>query len=352
MLREHCQKFKPDLLGILEPKTRFTKRFDSFWRELHLVPLFQNVRDAKNSNIWVFSAPAVKADVLFSSSQCVVLSFEKDDHSGKVAFVHASNSYITRRALWLDLARFQGEVLFLGDFNVIIRAHERSSSKAPNKISYADFQNFIDEKGLLEVPFSGLFFSWSSRRLLPEHVENRLDRALVSVSFWDRWDTVNATLLPRISSNHSPLVINCVVEGLQGPRPFRFLSMWTEHNSFFSVVRDSWVEKEESRSKIRKVMNKLKRLKLVLKHWNLNSFRHVKMDVKALQEELLVVQEKISNEGYSDVLLEREFDIQLRVNEKLSAQSSLLQQKSRIGWLNDGDRSTAYFHRALQFGQA
>ncbi|KAH6805004.1 hypothetical protein C2S51_029835 [Perilla frutescens var. frutescens] len=160
-------------------------------------------------------------------------------------------------------------------------------------------------------------------RLLPDHVENKLDRALMSSSFRDCWDSVAATLLPRLSSDHSPLVVQCGTGGVSGPRPFCFLSMWSEHESFLEVVRCSWSKLEDSHSRIRKVMNKLKRLKSFLKSWNFNSFGEVHKDLKAWQEELGEVQDHIAKNGYSNELMEHEIDIQVKVTEKLAAQSRL-----------------------------
>lgn len=343
-----CRDSKPDMLCIIEPQARFSSISNTYWQSLHVRPIAQNDRGPRSSNIWVFASSRVMCSLLFSSPQCVVLSFEIGGKSGKVAFVHGASTYIGRRILWADLLRFsESPILFIGDFNAVRGAHERRSSRLPDAVSCREFLDFIDSARVEEVPASGLFYSWSSRRYLPEHVESKLDRALASDGFLDLWFGVTAVLLPRISSDHSPLVVSCLDQEFNGPRPFRFLSVWTAHEKFAGAVRTSWSRKVDGRP-LRCVMNKLKNLRNDLRVWNKDVFGNCKISIATLQQELQCVQMQIAVSGYTEALFDEEVNVQAKLESALSTQASLLRQKCRVDWLQDGDRNTSFFHRSIQ----
>ncbi|KAH6762314.1 hypothetical protein C2S52_019747 [Perilla frutescens var. hirtella] len=348
ILRNHIQVFKPEVLGIIEPRVKFDKISRNYWSSMGLVPLAQNDRGARSSNIWVFLGVQVVASVLHSSEQCVLISIKNKIFSGMMAVVHGSPSYIKRQSLWADLAMLQGIFIILGDFNAVRGSHERRGKAKSSPQACFDFNNFIGDSDLFEVERNGLFFSWSRRRFFPELTESKIDRALISKAFQEVWALISATLLPHLCSDHSPLVV--VFKSLMdsGPIPFRFWHMWTGHESFLALVRDSWMRHVESGSKIRLVMLKLKRLKGELKVWNTNVFGNFNVKIKDLQARLLEVQDDISRYGYSDARLNDEIAMQAEINGLLLVQSSHLQQKSRVDWLNDGDRNTKFFHDSMR----
>ncbi|KAH6832231.1 hypothetical protein C2S53_005580 [Perilla frutescens var. hirtella] len=183
ILRNHIQVFKLEVLGIIEPRARFDKISQSYWSSMNLVPVFQNNRGQRCSNIWIFVGVNVTASIIFSSDQCVLMQINSNNFCGMVAVVHGASSYMQQRRLWDDLSVLSGNFLIIGDFNAIRGAHERRWRSKPSPQSCLDFNNFIGAMNVLEVDNNGLFFSWSSRRFFPELCESKIDRALISVNF-------------------------------------------------------------------------------------------------------------------------------------------------------------------------
>ncbi|XP_057795996.1 uncharacterized protein LOC131012095 [Salvia miltiorrhiza] len=125
--------------------------------------------------------------------------------------------------------------------------------------------------------------------------------------------------------------------------------MWAMHPTFHALVEGSWSQETGVLCPIYKVMFKLKRLKKELKNWNKNVFGNVDALVDETQRELMDIQMRISLQGYTDELFEKEVQAQAKINVALTRKSCLLQQKSRVSWLKDGDRNTAFFHATLRY---
>ncbi|XP_057797764.1 uncharacterized protein LOC131013653 [Salvia miltiorrhiza] len=350
VLKEHSHSFNPIIIGIVEPKVDFSKVPANFWHSINMVARHQNFRHQMCSNIWLLAHPSVVTTVIWSSDQTVIADCVWNSLHFRIAIVHGSNCPTERRKLWLDLLHHtNGSTVFMGDFNAVKGAHERISTVSPNRQSCKDFCEFIDATQFIESPTLGLKFTWSGRRFLPRHVESLLDRVLVSDSFAQSWRAINTHILPRITSDHSPLVFQCSGSDIRRRNSFRFLTMWTSHANFLEVVEHSWTQLVETNCPIFRVMAKLRRLRGVLKSWNKEVFGNVDVSIRELGEKLADVQERISASGYMDDLFNEEIAVQASLNVTLSRKNDLLRQKSKVTWLHDGDRNSSFFHNMIKF---
>ncbi|XP_057803415.1 uncharacterized protein LOC131018702 [Salvia miltiorrhiza] len=245
--------------------------------------------------------------VLLSSEQAVILHCSWNNDSFKVAIIHGANNYLERHQLWLDLLNhISGPSVCIGDFNAVKGAHERSSDCLPSAISCMDFREFIEATGFIEPSFVGLKFTWSGRRFMPSHVESTIDRALFLKTL-----RISGTRFIRKLCLGIPLII----------RPLCSIEM----------VAQSWEQQVDSSCPIYVVMAKLN------------------VAARYSHKELLEIQQLIADYGYSEELFDKEVAAQARINTTLSRKHSLLRQKSRVSWLQDGDRNTAFFHKMMQY---
>ena len=68
---------------------------------------------------------------------------------------------------------------------------------------------------------------------------SRIDRTLASVDWVDHFGTVSQRVLPRVVSDHCPLL---VVAGSvnKGQSAFKFENMWLKEEGFVERVRHWW----------------------------------------------------------------------------------------------------------------
>ncbi|GMN52732.1 hypothetical protein TIFTF001_021876 [Ficus carica] len=148
---------------------------------------------------------------------------------------------------------------------------------APASVFYRVLSSFIDSCGFIDISTQDYFFTWTNGRGTRSHVEQRLDRCLCTQEWLDAWDVFTVTTLTRDVSIHSPLLINAANAVPRGPISFRFSSAWCHGDQFIPLI-----------------------------------------------------QQKISNEGFSEALFQEEIEAKKILEDKLNTQESFLRDKARV----------------------
>ncbi|PNX89210.1 hypothetical protein L195_g045327, partial [Trifolium pratense] len=201
------------------------------------------------------------------------------------------------------------------------------------------FNSWINDCNLLEVTTAGTKYTWRGPKWNGrDRVFKRLDRVLCNVIWRLRYHEGFAKVLPRVQSDHHPIII--LTEGEpninNNNRPFRFEAAWISHEEFHPFLKDRWGGESD-------FINQLNNLTPKLKEWNKDKFGNIFKRKKELLTRLNGIQ-KSSSYGYSTFLdnLEKELQEQLAIT--LYQEECLWFQKSRGRWIADGDRNTRYYH--------
>lgn len=101
-----------------------------------------------------------------------------------------------------------------------------------------EFCEFVDGKELLNLPISRARFTWSN--LQERASRSKLDRFQISMCWDEIFSSVCVQALPRVGSNHCPILLKGGDVAQLGPRPFRFQNMWLIHPGFVDLVKDWW----------------------------------------------------------------------------------------------------------------
>uniref|UniRef100_A0A2N9HXJ9 Reverse transcriptase domain-containing protein n=1 Tax=Fagus sylvatica TaxID=28930 RepID=A0A2N9HXJ9_FAGSY len=249
---------------------------------------------------------------------------------------------VERRLMWDELAGIATVWAVPwcvgGDFNLVRYPTERVGSPDLSS-SMRDFSDFIFSMGLFDLPLEGGNFTWSNARS-----KSRLDRFLCSPSFVDHFSRIVQKRMPRILSDHFPILLSCgFLQRRQSP--FRFESMWLKSEGFHDKVHQWWNSYLFSGSPSYILVQKLKSLKVDLRRWNKETFGDVnvrKHDLQAQIQDFDFLEETrplSEEEGVAKEHLKAELENVLLLEE------IKWRQTSRATWLREGDKNTKFFHR-------
>ncbi|XP_026439650.1 uncharacterized protein LOC113338440 [Papaver somniferum] len=240
--------------------------------------------------------------------------------------------------------------MIIGDFNTVMLVNEKNGGRIPLSTALNDFNDWIYNCGLIQAPKSGLQLSWSNGRCGRKRILCNLDRAFYNLQWLNKYSGWKYNVSSRGISYHSFLVGSNIEISKPKNSPFKFQTMWTTHPEFLKLVLDSWNEILLG-NPIFVFMNKLKRLKKILKLWNWEVFDDIYVKLKKAEDE---VQETniVSDEDPSNIVLLNNY-ITARGERDVAAQNyhNFLIQKARVNWIKFWDANTAFFHTSIKLRQ-
>ncbi|XP_019420741.1 PREDICTED: uncharacterized protein LOC109330928 [Lupinus angustifolius] len=226
-----------------------------------------------------------------------------------------------------------------------------SGGRLPNRTSSKDFSKFSDDARLIHLLTRGAAFTWSNKRRGVALTKKRLDRSLCNEDWFSNWQQVTCCTLPRVASDHHPLLMCSSNPSIARISSFKFLKMWLSHSDCRRLVADSWKTNIVG-CPMFILVQKLRRLKCDLKSWNLNVFGNIHLRVKEAIDEMDIIHNNINEFGAHRDLLDQELVAQSNLHKALRLEEEFWMEKSRLNWQIHGDRNTAFFHRVTKIRQA
>lgn len=238
----------------------------------------------------------------YSMGSCLSISDQKislqvmfDSVNCFLTAVYARTTMAGRRKLWEDITEVKGRFvsgpwIVFGDFNAVLGAHEKKGGASICRHSCEEFQAMSDVCELVHADTKGAEFTWVQRRGLRGNVELHLDRCLATLEWLDAWDQFDCCTLPRICSDHNPLLMS--FSKFTGPHYslFRFRKMWLKHENFMDFVKNYWLSASSYGCPFTILQHKLRFLRKALRNWNWEVFGdihcRVEKDLEAFGQHL------------------------------------------------------------------
>ncbi|KAL5581946.1 hypothetical protein UlMin_014388 [Ulmus minor] len=236
-----------------------------------------------------------------------------------------------------EMDRFNGSWLIMGDFNGVLYREDRHGGREETSSS-VHMINAVDNLGLVELPSQGLKYSWTNGRIAGHEIRAKLDRAVANSDWWQLFPNAEMKILPRNSSDHSPILLNS--EGCSSfvRRPFRFEAIWTRDKRSHWVVEHAWAKGFHSKPSTR-FCKSLFHTRRGLSLWNKNQFGKVQTQIKTIKQALADCQANMNDTAAWC----RDKELRGQLNELLKREELLWFQKAKIQWRLEGDRSSKFF---------
>ncbi|KAI9072961.1 hypothetical protein K1719_045090 [Acacia pycnantha] len=161
--------------------------------------------------------------IVWERADLIVDTLVKDQHfihcrlilgseSTTFSAVYASPTENRRSRSWEDLYKISCDTsdpwLIAGDFNEIKSPLEQKGGGRINETRCRKFNDWIQNCNLLDIEAGGPFFTWKWPKWEGlERVYKRLDRCLCNAQWQERFNKADVRVLPRIGSDHHPIVI-------------------------------------------------------------------------------------------------------------------------------------------------
>ncbi|XP_039119691.1 uncharacterized protein LOC120255989 [Dioscorea cayenensis subsp. rotundata] len=233
------------------------------------------------------------------------------DHPWIISVVYNAQHLKVQQRLWNELSsvsKLDLPCIVLGDFNAITSS--------------------VDHKEC------GLARRWA-----------RLDRCLVNDTWLACSNSIHLKYLPKIFSDHSPMLISIMNANRNFFSVFRFENYWLEHANYVLEIRKALFSDAHSNPMhaFFHVLARVRRSVCAIRHLGLGA---LDKEIKSIEVQLqaLEVDDRLSS--CMDPVSFRE--LQNRYRALLRQYHSRWAQKSRLNWVMSGDMNSAFFHRSVR----
>ncbi|XP_020676647.1 uncharacterized protein LOC110095446 [Dendrobium catenatum] len=266
----------------------------------------------------------------------------------RIATSYGSKEVHKRRDLWNGLdphISIDFPLIIGGDFNCFLSKEEKKGGRRfKMSLGPKDMKSFLISNNLYELKFMGPMFTWSNNKKGLDRIMERLDRMIVNSYSVNTNELLVVKHLPRIASDHYPILLNLNSSSPKISKSFKFENIWASYPASFSVVQNVWNRKfVGSRSDI--LNTKMRRTLKTLYFWSRTKHQNLEQFKETLKREILLLQEKEARNGllsYDEICLLK-FKIG-ELNSTLSLLSTWWKQRAKVKWINEGDQNSKFFH--------
>lgn len=334
-LRDIRLKKSPDILFLMETKNQD----DAVFRLFAKTPYdhhFTVPPVGLSGGLSLSWKGHVDMEVLDSSPNFIDVKLTTGPEPTFITFVYGVPRPEERASLWEKLSAMGSDRndawLVTGDFNDLLDNSEKVGGLVRWEGSFVAFRSFVTQAGLWDIQHTGNHLSWRGTRY-NHFIQSRLDRALANCRWSENFPASYCEYLSFEGSDHRPLMT--YLDNKQGGHRnlFRYDRRLNAKPEVRKLVQDNWQQCDQD-----SVLSRLCRVRLAIIKWsreqNLNSKESIQSIQKALEEALS------SSNPDTDVIgmLTNELDKAYGEEEKY------WRQRSRILWLQHGDRNSSYFH--------
>ncbi|KAL2245415.1 UNVERIFIED_CONTAM: hypothetical protein Sindi_2809700 [Sesamum indicum] len=231
-----------------------------------------------------------------------------------------------------------------GDFNAVRDLSEVCGASGDIRLAMEEFNNCIQNAGLLPLPMQGEWYTWHNCSAGPRNLWKRLDRILINDTWNARFAASSYSSLTPRTSDHSPMVLYGDRQQQLGGM-FRFDNYLTRSPKFISSVQSIW-QHEIVGVPMYAVTRKLKALKPVFREQRRNK-GDLSHNVQLAKGFLEAAQILVSSNRQEDLFLLLEHCCRMVLAKAAKLEEIMLRQRAKMEWMKGGDQCSRVFFRKI-----
>ncbi|XP_026458518.1 uncharacterized protein LOC113359035 [Papaver somniferum] len=189
------------------------------------------------------------------------------------------------------LETVEGAWCMIGDLNTLMHQYEKQGGSSTTDINCEEFITMIRERDILDLGYAGPAFTWSNNSTLNNPTFERLDRAVCNSEWRILFSDAAVLHLPRIESDHSPIILNTMRKPPKRKQNYKFEFYWADHPQFKEVMQNSWYNSAGS------TISRLTTLGEGLWKWSMKTFGDTRREIEMEKQKLIDLQSSSHQRG-------------------------------------------------------
>lgn len=301
----------------------------------------------------------VRVTPIFKREQIITVSVLLEEEEEFIcSLIYAENTVENRRELWNDIKAHQDSPLFrskewiiMGDFNEILEGEEHSSYQNYGLVSVGmrEFEEVVQYCNFTDLGSQGPRYTWCNQRE-ERIICKKLDIFLVNDTWINKMAQSYGVFEAGRCFDHLRGRFHLHIEAVEKRRPFKFTIVVAEMLGLLKMIEDYWKENStlfQSTSALFRFSKYLKALKPLIRNLSKEKLGKLSMRAKEAHQDLCEKQERLLNNSTHDNIRE-ELTASERWNRISGIEEKILKQRSKMHWLELGDRKNKVFHSAAR----
>ncbi|XP_020684665.1 uncharacterized protein LOC110101207 [Dendrobium catenatum] len=245
-LKEFVKQYGVGFIGLLETKVSSMNRKDIIaligmdWNCFHYPS-----EGLSGGTLILWNTRFAFFNALFSSCQCVIGDLKiHNKELWKISTVYANKDSYKRRDLWNQLEKYMlldSPSVVGGDFNCLLSKGDKKGGRGFEfSQGSKEMKYFFANLDYHELSFIGPRYTWCNNKLGGAQILERLDRCFVNSSALESNSLLVVHHLPRIASDHCPIMMKLWEDQLKPNVYIKFKDTWASHYASAAIVQKAW----------------------------------------------------------------------------------------------------------------